>query len=54
MTDAADGIPLFDSISPEQLGSINLVLACLADGPHDIGANCTSFAHAVWSERRLG
>ena len=35
MTDAADGIPLFDSISPEQLGSINLVLACLADGPRD-------------------
>ena len=35
MTDTADGIPLFDSIGPEQLGSINLVLACLSDGPRD-------------------
>ena len=35
MTDAVDGMPLFDSINPEQLGSINLVLACLADGPRD-------------------
>ena len=35
MTDAVDGIPLFDSISPEQLGSLNLVLACLSDGPRD-------------------
>ncbi|MYD52398.1 MAG: DUF3883 domain-containing protein [Dehalococcoidia bacterium] len=35
MTDTVDGIPLFDSISPEQLGSINLVLACLSDGPRD-------------------
>ena len=35
MTDKADGIPLFDSIGPEQLGSINLVLACLSEGPRD-------------------
>ena len=35
MTDVVDGIPLFRSVSPEQLGSINLVLACLSDGPRD-------------------
>ena len=35
MTDESNGIQLFNSISPEQLGSINLVLACLADGPRD-------------------
>ena len=36
MTDAAGGIPLFDSIGPEQLGSINLVLASLASGPREM------------------
>ena len=36
MTDAVDGIPLFQSISPEQIGSLNLVLACLSDGPRDM------------------
>ena len=35
MTDPVDGIPLFASIRPEQLGSTNLVLACLSDGPRD-------------------
>ena len=35
MTDVVDGIPLFQSISPEQLGSINLVLASLSTGPRD-------------------
>lgn len=32
MTLSEDGIPLFKSISPEQIGSVNLVLACLHDG----------------------
>ena len=36
MTGVVDGIPLFESISPEQIGSINLVLACLSDGPRDM------------------
>lgn len=36
MSDESDGIPLFQSIGPEQLGSINLVLACLSDGPREM------------------
>ena len=35
MTNTEDGIPLFESISPEQIGSANLVLACLSDGPRE-------------------
>ena len=35
MTDTEDGIPLFESVSPEQIGSANLVLACLSDGPRE-------------------
>lgn len=38
MTEEVDEIPLFKSISPEQLGSINLVLACLSEGPRDVEA----------------
>ena len=36
MSDEFNGIPLFQSIRPEQLGSINLVLACLSEGPRDM------------------
>ncbi len=35
MTNTEDGIPLFESISPERIGSANLVLACLSDGPRE-------------------
>ena len=53
MTDVVDGIPLFQSISPEQLGSINLVLACLSAGPRDKEPTVRALAHAIWGERRL-
>ena len=35
MTDAEDGVALFESVSPEQIGAVNLVLSCLADGPRE-------------------
>ena len=33
MTDQTTGIVFFESVNPEQMGIINLVLACLAEGP---------------------
>lgn len=36
MTDVKDGIPLFETVSPEQIGSVNLVLACLSEGPREV------------------
>ena len=35
MNVAEGGIPLFKSVGPEDIGSVNLVLACLADGLHE-------------------
>ena len=36
MTDVKDGIPLFATVGPEQIGSVNLVLACLSEGPREV------------------
>ena len=36
MTPSEDGIPLFKSISPEQIGAVNLVLSCLHDGAREV------------------
>ena len=35
MNVAEDGIPLFELVGPEDIGFVNLVLACLADGLHE-------------------
>ena len=35
MTGADNGLELFESVGPDQIGAINLVLSCLADGPRE-------------------
>ena len=35
MTDVQNGLQLFESVSPDQLGAINLVLSCLSHGPRE-------------------
>lgn len=36
MTGTRSGIRLFESVGPEQLGSVNLVVSCLAHGPREL------------------
>jgi len=36
MTGTRNGLKLFESVGPDQMGAVNLLLSCLADGPREL------------------